>query len=202
METFQKHLKFYNWLKCSQYSKQQSPAVSQARPQALNYEPIFKQNSQPRKPAIFSQQYQQPQSYQYDYEDEITTTKRPEQLQQSPKYSAPAYQFTSSPAPPLSQPFTNSIDIIYADPRQVQSANVKPQHLGDRRPPQFPQQYEPIPTTVARADEFSLFSPAESRDDIYKPKVRFLYSFSHAHKRRKKRKNVFIVLRKKRTFVF
>lgn len=192
-----------------QYSKQQAQ-VPQTRPQAHNFEPIFEQNPQPRKPA--APQYQQPQQqqqqqqYQYDYEDEITTTARPVQFQSRPKYAAPVFQFTSSPAPPPSQPspspFANSIDIIYADPRQVQTANVKSQYLGDRRPNQFPQQEQPTPTPIARADEFSLFSPADSRGDIYKPKVRSFYSFSHAQKRRKKRKNVYIVLRKKRTFVY
>lgn len=191
-----------------QHSKPQSLPVPQPRPQAVNYEPIFEQNPQPRKPAIAAQ-YQQPpqQQYQYDYEDEITTTARPVQLQSRPKYAAPVFQFTSSPAPPSPQPahspFTNSIDIIYADPRQVQTANVKSQYLGDRRPNQFPaQQEQPLPTPNARADEFSLFAPADSRGDIYKPKVRSLFSFSNAHKRRKKRKNVYIVLRKKRTFIY
>lgn len=155
------------------------------------------------------QQLYQHQQYQYDYEDEITTTARPSpvpvQLQSRPKYAAPTFQFTPSstaPPPPQSQ-FSNSIDIIYADPRQLPASNVKSQYqsFDDRRPPQFPQQERT--SAISRADEFALFAPADSRGDIYKPKVRTFYiPSSHAHKRRKKRKNVYIVLRKRKTYIY
>jgi hypothetical protein len=199
--------------------------VPSPRPQGFNYVPIIDGNVQQRKPAIIVQnpqhqqyQEQQPLQYQYDYEqEEISTTSRPTSIPTRPKFAAPAFQFTSSPAPPPHLPtrsqFANAIpiDIIYADPRPVKqpSVNTKSQYqaLGDRRPPQFPsqdQQNAPL-TPIARADEFSLFTPADSRGDIYKPKVRSFYpssSQSHMHKRRKKRKNIYFVLKKKRTYIY
>lgn len=193
------------------------------RPQAYNYVPIIDGNVQSRKPAIIAQnpqpqyqqqQQQQPLQYQFDYEqEEISTTSRPAPIPTRPKFAAPAFQFTSSPAPPppARPQFANAIpiDIIYADPRPVKSSvNPKSQYqaLGDRRPPQFPSQDEQNapPTPIARADEYTLFTPADSRGDIYKPKVRSFYplsSQSHVHKRRKKRKNIYFVLRKKRIYI-
>lgn len=157
----------------------------------------------------------QPVQYNYDYEEEITTTQRPSPLPTRPKYAVPFQIFTSSPAPP--QPartqFANAIpnDIIYADaPRPAKpAANFNQyQSLADRRPPQFPSEDEraSLSTIVAanRADEYSLFSPADARGDIYKPKVRYYYPLSYAQRRRKRRKpkNVYIVLRKRRRIIY
>lgn len=154
-------------------------------------------------------------NYQYDYEqEEITTTARPVQAPSRPKYTAPAYQFPSSPAP---QQRFNAIDIIYADSRgaipavsQNSAPNVKShfQIFDDRRPAQFPQQEQEqravAPTPISRADEYALFAPAsaDSRGDVYKPKVRYPLSLTQRRRKKRTRKNVFIVLRKKRTFIF
>lgn len=150
--------------------------------------------------------------YNYDYEEETTTTQRPLPTPTRPKFVAPFQIFASSPAPVPARPqFANAIpDVIYADsprPAKPAAAFNQYQSLADRRPPQFPSEVENSAPIVAanRADEFSLFSPAvESRGDIYKPKVRFRYPTSYVQKRRKRRKpkNVFIVLRKRRKIIY
>jgi hypothetical protein len=160
----------------------------------------------------------QPVQY-YDYEEEITTTQRPlPAVPSRPKFSAPFQIFAASPAPP--QPartqFANAIpnDIIYADaprPAKPTATFNQYQSLADRRPPQFPAEDERATPTLSpnvaanRADEYSLFSPAaETRGDIYKPKVRIYYPLSYAQRRRKRRKpkNVYIVVRKRRKIVY
>lgn len=155
----------------------------------------------------------QPLQYQYDYEEEITTTQRPLPLPSRPKFAAPAFQF--SPPQPARPQYPNAIpiDIIYADAPQQPSATFKSQfqNLADRRPPQFPSQEENVQPTLApivasnRADQYTLFSSAaDSRGDIFKHKVRSYYPRSYSQKRRKRRKhkNVFIVFRKKRKYVY
>jgi hypothetical protein len=154
-----------------------------------------------RKPVIVTQA--PPQYYDYD-EEVIATTARPVQPAPRPKFQQPQYA-AAAPAPPRPQ-FANAqpVDITYADARQQQQQPQYDQNYVSRQPQQFPSQAAPAPPSFRPAD-FPLFSPAaNSRADVYKPKiskVRYVYRGSKLQRKRKK-KNVFFVVRKKRRYTF
>lgn len=186
----------------------------QYRPQPANYPPAPVQN----RP--------QPQQQFYDYEEEIiATTAKPVQPPR-PKFQQP--QYSPAPAPPRPQ-FANAIqsDIVYADNKPSKSfKQQQPQFdaFENRQPAQFPQQQEfnPAPTqapqqnyNINRPADFPLFTPVNSRADVFKKaqKVRSIYKISRTRakpksfKKRKmstkrKKKNVYFVVRKKRRYYY
>jgi hypothetical protein len=156
----------------------------------------------------------------YDYEEEvIATTAKPVQPPR-PKFQQP--QYSPAPVPPRPQ-FANAVPsgIVYADEKPSKSfKQQQPQFdaYENRQPAQFPQQeYNPAPTqppqqnyNINRPADFPLFTPVNSRADVFKKaqKVRSIYkkiSFkrpkSKVHRKRKK-KNVYFVVRKKRRYYY
>ena len=155
----------------------------------------------------------------YDYEDEvIATTAKPVQPPR-PKFQQP--QYSPAPVPPRPQ-FANAISsgIVYADEKPSKPfKQQQPQFdaYENRQPAQFPQQeYNPAPTqapqqnyNINRPADFPLFSPANSRADVFKKaqKVRSIYKISYKRPkskayRKRKKKNVYFVVRKKRRYYF
>jgi hypothetical protein len=188
-----------------QFVKQQQQQQAPRPQQAYNFAPV--PVVEKRKPVI--QQAPAQQQY-YDYDEEvIAPTAKPVQPAPRPKFQQ---QPQFAPSPPRSQ-FANAVpqDIIYADARQQQQQPQYENAFESRQPQQFPgQEVRATAAPSFRPEGFPLFSPAaDSRADIFKPKVskvRIIYP-RHAHRhgklqRKRKKKNVFFVVRKKRRYTY
>lgn len=149
----------------------------------------------------------------YDYEDEvIATTQRPVQPPR-PKFQQP--QYSSAPVPPRPQ-FANAVpvDVTYANAKPQKQAQPQFESFENRQPAQFPQNAAPAPAqpnfSNNRPADFPLFTPANSRADVYKPKapkVRSIYKISHKRRKsnkhtKRKKKNIYFVVRKKRRYYY
>ena len=162
----------------------------------------------------------------YDYEEEvIATTSKPVQPPR-PKFQQP--QYSAAPAPPRPQ-FANAlpVDIVYADAKPSKSfKQQQPQFdaFENRQPAQFPQQdqFNPAPTqapqqnyNINRPADFPLFTPVNSRADVFKKaqKVRSIYKISRKRVKpkgfkkriissKRKKKKVYFVVRKKRRYYY
>lgn len=191
-----------------QFSNFQAPKAP--RPQSFNYAPAPAAPVVENRKPVYAAASPAPPQYYYEDEQE-QPTQRPIQITR-PKYSIP----TQPPQQPRPQPppqpqqlqvqqpqYMREFDFSF-DPQPARQTvkSMAPfyQQFENRQPVQFPAEGEAsVPST--RAQEYSLFSPADARADTYKPKVRSIRIIAKGRKRRKRKNRFFIIVRKRRRYV-